>query len=68
MVIPIGRKTVIASPPLPQMCWAFMDAKSLKQATIVGHSMGSFIAQHVAVRAPERVNRLVLVASATHSQ
>ncbi|MBA3357249.1 MAG: alpha/beta fold hydrolase [Pyrinomonadaceae bacterium] len=45
-----------------------MDAKSLKQATIVGHSMGSFIAQHVAVRAPERVNRLVLVASATHSQ
>lgn len=44
---------------------AFMDAKGLKQATIVGHSMGSFVAQHVAVAAPERVNKLVLVGSAT---
>jgi non-heme chloroperoxidase len=31
----------------------------------VGHSMGSFVAQHVAVEAPERVSKLVLVASAT---
>ena len=44
---------------------AFMDAMNLKQATIVGHSMGSFIAQHVAAQAPERVTRLVLVGSAT---
>lgn len=44
---------------------AFMDAMNLKQATIVGHSMGSFVAQHVAVLAPERVSKLVLVASAT---
>lgn len=44
---------------------AFMDALNLKQATIVGHSMGSFIAQHVAAQAPERVTRLVLVGSAT---
>jgi pimeloyl-ACP methyl ester carboxylesterase len=44
---------------------AFMDAKGLKEATIVGHSMGSFVAQHVAARAPERVTRLVLVGSAT---
>jgi pimeloyl-ACP methyl ester carboxylesterase/tetratricopeptide (TPR) repeat protein len=44
---------------------AFMDAMNLKQATIVGHSMGSFVAQHVAVEAPERVTKLVLVASAT---
>jgi pimeloyl-ACP methyl ester carboxylesterase/tetratricopeptide (TPR) repeat protein len=44
---------------------AFMDAMNLKQATIVGHSMGSFVAQHVAVEAPERVSKLVLVASAT---
>jgi pimeloyl-ACP methyl ester carboxylesterase len=44
---------------------AFMDAKGLRQATIVGHSMGSFVAQHVAVAAPERVNKLVLVGSAT---
>jgi pimeloyl-ACP methyl ester carboxylesterase len=44
---------------------AFMDAMNIKQATIVGHSMGSFVAQHVAVDAPERVSRLVLIASAT---
>jgi non-heme chloroperoxidase len=43
---------------------AFMDAKGLKKATIVGHSMGSFVAQHVAVMAPERVEKLVLVGSA----
>ena len=45
---------------------AFMDAMNLKQATIVGHSMGSFVAQHVAVEAPERVSKLVLVGSATN--
>jgi pimeloyl-ACP methyl ester carboxylesterase/tetratricopeptide (TPR) repeat protein len=44
---------------------AFMDAKGLKAATIVGHSMGSFVAQYVAARAPARVTRLVLVGSAT---
>jgi pimeloyl-ACP methyl ester carboxylesterase/tetratricopeptide (TPR) repeat protein len=44
---------------------AFMDAMNIKQATIVGHSMGSFVAQHVAVEAPERVKQLVLVATAT---
>ena len=44
---------------------AFMDAMNLKQATIVGHSMGSFVAQRVASEAPERVTKLVLVASAT---
>lgn len=42
---------------------AFMDAKGIKKATIVGHSMGSFVAQHVAAAAPERVTRLVLVGS-----
>lgn len=44
---------------------AFMDAKGLQKATIVGHSMGSFVAQQVAVTAPERVEKLVLIASAT---
>lgn len=43
---------------------AFMDAKGLKSAVIVGHSMGSFVAQHVAARAPDRVEKLVLVGSA----
>jgi pimeloyl-ACP methyl ester carboxylesterase/tetratricopeptide (TPR) repeat protein len=44
---------------------AFMDAMNVKQATIVGHSMGSFVAQHVAATAPERVTKLVLEGSAT---
>ena len=43
---------------------AFMDAKGIKKATIVGHSMGSFVAQHVATMAPGRVARLVLVGTA----
>jgi pimeloyl-ACP methyl ester carboxylesterase len=44
---------------------AFMDAKKLKKAIIVGHSMGSFVAQQVAVTAPERVEKLILIGSAT---
>jgi non-heme chloroperoxidase len=44
---------------------AFMDAKGLARATLVGHSMGSMVAQQVALAAPERVARLVLVAPAT---
>jgi pimeloyl-ACP methyl ester carboxylesterase len=44
---------------------AFMDAQGIAQATVVGHSMGSFIAQQVALLAPTRVTRLVLIGSAT---
>jgi non-heme chloroperoxidase len=43
----------------------FMIAKGLGKATVVGHSMGSFVAQQVALAAPERVERLVLIGSAT---
>lgn len=42
---------------------AFMDALSIPQATLVGHSFGSFVARRVALTAPERVNRLVLIGS-----
>src|SRR5215510_6495606 len=42
-----------------------MDAKGIQRATLVGHSMGSIVAQGVALAAPERVERLVLVGSAT---
>jgi pimeloyl-ACP methyl ester carboxylesterase len=51
-------------PDLAADVLAFMDAKGLPEATIVGHSMGSFVAQHAAARAPERVAGLVLVGSA----
>jgi non-heme chloroperoxidase len=43
---------------------AFMDAVGLERASIVGHSMGSFIAQSVALAFPDRVDRLVLIGSA----
>jgi pimeloyl-ACP methyl ester carboxylesterase len=45
---------------------AFMDLMGLAQVTLVGHSMGSLVAQQVALDAPERVMRLVLVGSATN--
>jgi pimeloyl-ACP methyl ester carboxylesterase len=44
---------------------AFMDARNIARATLVGHSMGSFVAQQAAAAAPGRVTRLVLVGSAT---
>jgi non-heme chloroperoxidase len=43
---------------------AFMDARGLRAAVIVGHSMGSLIAQRIALDYPERVLGLVLVGSA----
>ncbi|MCY1036770.1 alpha/beta hydrolase [Corallococcus sp. BB11-1] len=43
---------------------AFLDAKRVSRAILVGHSMGSFIAQQVALDAPSRVKALVLVGSA----
>ncbi len=43
---------------------AFLDAMGVERATLVGHSMGSFIAQQVALESPERVEALVLVGSA----
>lgn len=39
---------------------AFMDAKGIPRATIVGHSMGSYVAAELGLRHPRRVERLVL--------
>ncbi|GMT97590.1 alpha/beta hydrolase [Corallococcus caeni] len=43
---------------------AFLDAMHVSRAVLVGHSMGSFIAQQVALDFPHRVRALVLVGSA----
>ena len=47
---------------------ALLDALGIERATVVGHSMGSFIAQRIAVERPGRVNRLVLIGSGTTVQ
>lgn len=46
---------------------AFMDAQGIKRATLVGHSMGSFIAHKVATDYRTRVDKLVLIGSAPTS-
>jgi non-heme chloroperoxidase len=43
---------------------AFMDALQIGRATVVGYSMGSTIAQLVAIQHPARVSRLVLAGAA----
>ena len=42
---------------------ALMDAQSIESADVVAWSMGGFIAQTMAANAPERVKRLVLIAT-----
>lgn len=42
---------------------ATLDALGIERATVVGHSMGSFVAQRMAIDHPDRIDRLVLVGS-----
>jgi 3-oxoadipate enol-lactonase len=42
---------------------ALMDALGIESAVIMGHSMGGFIAQELALTYPERVNKLILSAT-----
>ena len=44
---------------------ALLEALGIERATVVGHSMGSVVAQAMAAAHPERVERLVLIGSAT---
>ncbi|TFV86050.1 alpha/beta hydrolase, partial [Oxalobacteraceae bacterium OM1] len=41
-----------------------LDAAGVKQAALIGHSMGSLVALETAYRAPERVTRIALVGTA----
>jgi pimeloyl-ACP methyl ester carboxylesterase len=43
---------------------ALLDAAGVREAALVGHSMGSLIALEAAARAPQRVKRLVMVGTA----
>ncbi len=57
-------------PPLADLAatadWilAFLDAVDVRQAALVGHSMGSLIALETAARAPQRIERLVMIGTA----
>lgn len=42
---------------------ALLDAMNLKQVTICGHDWGGIIAFHLAMRHPDRVNRLIILNS-----
>ena len=44
---------------------AFMNAKKIKKAAVVGHSMGSFVAMQTALDAPQRIEKLILIGTAT---
>jgi pimeloyl-ACP methyl ester carboxylesterase len=60
-----------ASPPLDRMTFpglaqalvALLDARGVKQAVVVGHSMGGMVAQELVASFPERVAALVLYAT-----
>ena len=43
---------------------ALLEALGIQSATVIGHSLGGFIAQQMALLAPKRVEKLVIVASA----
>lgn len=42
---------------------SFMDAMNIDRAAVVGHSLGSFVTQHLAAQYPERVSKIVLIGS-----
>jgi pimeloyl-ACP methyl ester carboxylesterase len=51
-------------PDLADDAAAFLDAVGVRRATVVGHSMGSFVARRLTVARPARVARLALIGSA----
>ncbi len=62
-----GRSTGMPLPDIQALAdWtvSLLDAAGVKQAALVGHSMGSLIALETAARAPERITRLAMVGTA----
>jgi len=62
-----GKSAGPAVPGIEEMAaWALrvLDTAGIERAVLVGHSMGSLIALEAAANAPQRVEKLVLVATA----
>lgn len=65
-------------PASPDLCFrpidfardiiAFMDARHIQRASVVGHSMGSLVAQELGLTYPDRINRLILISTGTSGQ
>ncbi len=45
---------------------ALLDHLGIKNAHVLGHSMGGCVAQNMAAKAPELIDKLILVSSTTH--
>ncbi|MCG8440814.1 MAG: alpha/beta hydrolase [Caulobacterales bacterium] len=63
----VGRSTpdkvVLGAEHMADDLLTVMDALGLERAHLVGHSTGGAIGQHIALKAPERLDRLVLSCS-----
>ena len=57
----------LAFPYLVEHVREFQDVLGLERSHIVGHSLGGWVGQIFAYESPERVDKLVLVATAGHS-
>lgn len=56
-------KVVYGAEHMAQDVLAMMDAMDIQQTSLVGHSTGGAIGQHIALDKPERLNKLVLSCS-----
>lgn len=48
---------------MAEVALAFLDALAIERIDLLGWSLGGFVAQHVALAAPERIRRLVIAGS-----
>jgi len=60
----VSHATEVSMALLADDCAALMEHLGVAEAHVLGHSMGGFIAQELAARDPDRVDRLILVGTA----
>lgn len=53
--------TVTSVRDYAEIMWQFLDTLEIDSVDLVGHSIGGWIAMHMAIADPERIGRLVLV-------